>query len=559
MICLVISSSMFMIFPGAAGEMANAAIGKGHWNIPVENFGWIFLAILIVQGALSYLRTVFFAQVSEKGIADVRKALFAKIIGQNISFYENHRIGELTSRLTADIEQLQSAFSITLAELIRQIVVLISGLVIIGWMAPKLSLIMLLTFPIVVVASVFFGRFIRKLSKNRQDSLADTNIIVEESLQSFHTVKAFGNEHFEYSRFQDSIQKMVQISLHYARMRGVFFIFIITVLFGGLFFILWRGAMLVQAGEMKAGDLFSFIIYTGIIGGAIAGLGNLYSTLAGSIGATERIQDILDLDEEIDPVQSNDNVAKRMQGDISLQNVSFRYPSRPEITVLSNISFHVKKGQRIALVGQSGAGKSTLIQLLLRFYPVSQGQIEIDHKDIYDYDLKAFRKNFAIVPQEIILFGGTIRENILYGKPDATEAELVSAAVKSNSMEFIEAFPEGLNTIVGERGIKLSGGQKQRIAIARAILKDPAILILDEATSALDAESERIVQDALDKLMHGRTSIIIAHRLSTIRAANCIYVLKEGKIVESGTHEELLNEHSGVYKNLVQLQLEHQE
>jgi ABC-type multidrug transport system fused ATPase/permease subunit len=310
---------------------------------------------------------------------------------------------------------------------------------------------------------------------------------------------------------------------------------------------------------MKAGDLFSFIIYTGIIGGAIAGLGNLYSTLAGSIGATERIQDILDLDEEIDPVQSNDNVAKRMQGDISLQNVSFRYPSRPEITVLSNISFHVKKGQRIALVGQSGAGKSTLIQLLLRFYPVSQGQIEIDHKDIYDYDLKAFRKNFAIVPQEIILFGGTIRENILYGKPDATEAELVSAAVKSNSMEFIEAFPEGLNTIVGERGIKLSGGQKQRIAIARAILKDPAILILDEATSALDAESERIVQDALDKLMHGRTSIIIAHRLSTIRAANCIYVLKEGKIVESGTHEELLNEHSGVYKNLVQLQLEHQE
>ncbi|MBK7245947.1 MAG: ABC transporter ATP-binding protein [Saprospiraceae bacterium] len=564
MLCLVVSSSMFMIFPGAAGEMANAAIGKGTWNISVEKFGLIFLVILIIQGVLSFFRTIFFARVSEKGVADVRTALYQKLITQDISYFEQHRVGELTSRLTADVEQLQSAFSITLAEFIRQIVVLVIGIIIIAWMAPKLSLIMVLTFPVIVICSMYFGRYIRTLSKARQDRLAETNIIVEESFQSFHTVKAFTNERFELHRFSKAIDEMVVISMNYAKMRGLFFIFIITVLFGGLFFILWRGALLVQAGEMQAGDLFSFIIYTGIIGGAIAGIGNLYSTLAGSIGATERIQDILDRGQEIDMDPYSDQQITEIpridiEGSIEYREVRFSYPSRMDVEVLHNISFTVTKGQRIALVGSSGAGKSTIIQLLMRFYDCNGGAIYIDGKNCNDYNIIAYRKNIAIVPQEILLFGGTIRENILYGKPDASEAEILQAADQSNSLDFIESFPDGFQTIVGERGVKLSGGQKQRIAIARAILRNPAILILDEATSSLDAESEKLVQDALDKLMKNRTSIIIAHRLSTIREADCIYVLRDGTIAESGTHELLLDKPNGIYKNLVNLQLSQSE
>jgi len=556
MLCLVISSSMFMIFPAAAGEMANTAIGKGKWSLNVSDFGLLFLVILVIQGLLSYFRTIYFARVSEYGIADVRKALYQRLISQDLVFFESQRVGELTSRLTADVEQLQNAFSITLAEFIRQIVVLVLGVFIIAYLAPHLSFIMLLTFPVIVVSSVLFGKYIRTLSKKRQDALANTNIIVEESFQAFSIVKAFTNELYESNRFGKSIEQMVGISMNYARMRGIFFIFIITVLFGGLFFILWRGALLVQSGEMEAGDLFSFIIYTGIIGGAIAGIGNLYSTLAGSIGATERIQDILDRDDEIDIHQNQDDHYIKLEGKVEFKNVHFSYPSRNDVKVLNDIHFKVNKGERIALVGQSGAGKSTIAQLVMRFYNTDQGEILVDGKKVQDYDLWSYRRNIAIVPQDVILFGGTIRENIMYGKPLASETELLDAAEKSNAIEFIQGFPDGFDTVVGERGIKLSGGQKQRIAIARAILRDPSILILDEATSSLDSESEKLVQDALEKLMRNRTSIIIAHRLSTIRDADRIYVLKDGKIAESGNHQELIDIPDGIYKNLVNLQMD---
>lgn len=555
MLFLVLGSGLFMLFPAAAGEMANTAIGKGKWNISLTQFGWIFLIILIAQGILSYYRTTFFARVSEFGIADLRKALYEKIITQELSYFESHRIGELTSRLTADVEQLQSAFSITLAEFIRQLVVLIGGIIIIAWMTPHLALTMLLTFPVIVISSIFFGRYVRKLSKARQDSLASTNIIVEESLQSFQNVKSFTNEGYEVDRYSKSIGTMLDLSMRYAKIRGVFFIFIITVLFGGLFFILWRGAQLVEQGEMAVGDLFSFIIYTGIIGGAIAGLGNLYTAIAGAIGATERIQEILDRDQEIHiiPVAETE---QKFNGKLEFRQVSFAYPSRPEITVLKQISFQMIKGQRIAFVGASGAGKSTIVQLLMRFYHPAEGKIYVDDRAVETFDLRSYRRNIAIVPQEILLFGGTIFENIRYGKPDATQEEIIEAARKSNALEFIQSFPDQFDTIVGERGVKLSGGQRQRIAIARAILKNPAILVLDEATSSLDAESEKLVQDALDELMKDRSSLIIAHRLSTIREADCIYVLQKGQIVEHGTHEELIAMDRGVYRSLVELQME---
>lgn len=557
-LCLVIGSLAFMAFPGAAGEMANMAIGKGKYNlgIKVQDFWWIFTIILITQGVLSYFRTVLFAIVSEKGMADLRKDLYDKIISQNLTFYEENRVGELTSRITADVEQLQSAFSITLAEFIRQVVVLISGVIIITVLMPKLTILMLATFPAIVIAAVIFGRYIRKMSKERQEKLAETNSIVEETLQSFTVVKSFANEWYESIRYARSVDDIVKISLKFAKVRGLFFIFIITILFGGIFFILWRGAILVMEGKMEVGDLFSFIIYTGVLGGAIASFGNLYTALSQALGATERVRDILQSDSEVDFKHHDRDELIHLKGDVNFTNVKFAYSSRSDVQVLDGVSLDVKAGQKVALVGQSGSGKSTIIQLLMRFYDIDSGSITIDGKKIEDYNILSLRQNIGMVPQEVILFGGSIRENILYGKPHATESELHTAAEQSNCVEFISKFPDGYNTVIGEKGIKLSGGQRQRIAIARAILKNPSILILDEATSSLDAESERVVQEALERLMQGRTSIIIAHRLSTIKEVDCIYVLDDGKIAEKGNHEELSEMEGGLYQYLARLQFE---
>jgi len=556
LLLLTVSSLLFMIFPGAAGEMANVANGKPKFDISLQQFGWILLVLLTIQGGFSYLRTILFANVSEKGMADIRKALYQKLITQDLTFFEQRRVGELTSRITSDVEKLQTAFSITLAEFIRQIITLIAGLIIIAWLTPALSYIMVLTFPVVVVVAMVFGRYIRQVSKKRQDELANTNVIVEETLQSFTVVKSFTNEWYETLRYGNSIDKVVQISLKFARTRGLFFIFIITVLFGAIFFILWRGAILVQNGEMEVGDLFSFILYTAFIGGAIGGLGNLYTDLASALGATERIQEILDRPGEIEPLNTTLQPNERFDGNIEYRDVYFNYPTRKDIGVLKGIDLQIQAGQKVAIVGASGAGKSTIVQLLLQFYKVDNGSIIVDGKSIYNYDLLKYRQNIAIVPQEVLLFGGTIRENILYGKPNATEAEVIEAAKQANTWEFIQSFPDGLETVVGERGVKLSGGQRQRVAIARAILKDPAILLLDEATSSLDAESERLVQEALNRLMENRTSIIIAHRLATIKDVDQIYVIENGQIVEQGTHETLSMLEDGVYNALAKLQFE---
>lgn len=560
MVLLVVGSLIFMALMGLPGEMANTAIGepKFNFNLKVKDYGWVFIIILIIQGILSYFRTYFFAIVSENSMADLRKDLYEKIITQPVTFFEERRVGELSSRITADVEQLQSVFSVTLAEFIRQIVILISGVAIIIFWTPRLSLIMLLTFPAIVVVAMVFGKYIRKMSKERQDELAKTNTVVEETFQSFTIVKSFANEWYESIRYGKAVDKIVDISLKFAKVRGLFFIFIITILFGAIFFILWRGALMVEDGTMEAGDLFSFIIYTGILGGAIAGFGNLYTQIVSAIGATERIQEILNTPSELainkTVYQNIDNI----HGDISYDNVSFAYPTRLDVPVLNDISIHIKAGQKIAIVGQSGGGKSTIVQLLMKFYNPGSGFISVDNKDISSYDLTSYRKNIGIVPQEVILFGGSIRENIMYGKPSASEDEIITAAQKSNSWQFITSFPEGLDTIVGDRGIKLSGGQRQRIAIARAILKDPKILILDEATSSLDAESEKLVQEALDLLMQNRTSIIIAHRLATIRDVDCIYVLEDGKIIEQGSHNELIADENGVYSALAKLQFDYQ-
>ena len=392
--------------------------------------------------------------------------------------------------------------------------------------------------------------------RERQDQLAQTNVVVEETMQSIQTVKAYTNEWYELKRYVKNLNEAVRVSLRAAHVRGLFASFVILVMFGALFFIMWKAAQMVQAGDLPKGGLVDFVVFTGIIGGAIASLGNFYTAIVSAVGATERILEILDMDGELEVDVERRASSLKLHGEVEYRNVHFSYPTRKDIQVLKDVNFVIEPGKKIALVGASGSGKSTIVQLLLRFYDLDDGHIFVDGKEIAEYNILDYRQEMAIVPQEVLLFGGTIKENILYGKPDASSEEVEEAAKMANAWEFINGFPEGLETIVGERGVKLSGGQRQRIAIARAILKDPAILLLDEATSSLDAESEKVVQDALNQLMEGRTSIIIAHRLSTIRDVDQIYVIEDGRIVEQGTHAELSIMEEGAYNALAKLQFE---
>ena len=556
MFLLFLSSMVFMLFPHLIGIMVDTAQGQSEYDLSLTQIGFVLAAVLFAQGFVSYTRVILFANVSERGIADIRSALYQKMISLPITFFEDNKMGDLISRLTSDVEKLYSTFSITLAEFFRQIIILFVGIMFLAITTPRLSLIMLLTVPIVMVCAIFFGRYIRKLSKKRQKQLAESNSILGESLQAIQVVKAYANEIFETKRYGKSIDSVVVIALKYARGRAAFSVFIVTILFGALFFIIFQGAMMVQNGTISAGKLVSFVTYTFIIGASIASLGNFYPEIIGAIGATERVREILNTEGEVDLVKKPHLNPLNVQGNITFEDVHFRYPTRQDLPVLKGINLDIKSGQKVALVGPSGAGKSTIIQLLLQFYGIEKGDIKVDGQSIYDIDLRDLRNNMALVPQEVILFGGSIKENILYGKEDATDEEVIVAAKQANCWEYIQNFPEGLDTLIGERGVKLSGGQRQRLAIARAILKNPAILLLDEATSSLDAESERVVQDALNTLMEGRTSIIIAHRLATIREVDCIYVLDGGKIVEKGTHDELSLQDNGLYSSLAKLQFE---
>jgi len=553
MLLLVLGSGLFMLFPMIVGMMVDIAEGSSQ-RFTLPQLTRALVVLLIAQTIFSYLRVMCFAITSEKGMADVRKALYQKFISLRLPFYEENRVGDLTSRITNDVAQLQSVFSITLAEFVRQVIILILGIIILIVFTPRLAVVMFATFPVIVVGAIYFGRFVRKLSKKRQEELAATNTTVVETLSNIRDVKAFTNENLERSRYGTAIDGVVTIALRLARYKARFASFIIAVLFGSIFFIIISGFKMVQADQMTLGELVQFITYTGILGASIGGLSNFYTEIVKAIGGTERIRDILDTDPE---VMLDDAVPElQLEGALSFDQVSFSYPTRPDIPVLKEVSLRVPQGQKIALVGQSGSGKSTIARLLMRYYDLSSGMISVDGKDIRSYDITAFRQNVAIVPQEVVLFGGSIRDNIAYGKPNATDEEIIEAAEASNSWEYISKFPEQLDTLVGERGIQLSGGQRQRIAIARAILKNPAILILDEATSALDAESEYLVQTALERLMQGRTSIIIAHRLSTIKDVDTIYVLDNGRVAESGSHTELLQRDEGIYQNLIRLQFE---
>ena len=546
------SSGASLIFPKLLGELVDYG-NKSGLGAEINRIALILILVLIAQSVFSYFRIFLFVRVAEKTLADLRQSAFNHLIRLPMKFFQHRRVGELNSRISSDITLLQDALTTTLAEFIRQIIIIVGGISLMMVTSLKLTLFMLMILPVIMILAGIFGRYIRKLSKLAQAQVADSNTIVEETLQGIQSVKAFTNEFFEMARYRVKTMDIAQTGIRNGRLRGAFSSFIILGLFGAMVAVIWKGSTLLATGEIATGELFSFVIYTVFIGGTIGGMADVFARVQKFIGATE---DLLEIFNEVpEPVEELKNLLPEqiLHGGIRFEQLSFSYPTRSDFQVLNNIEVEIKPDSLVALVGPSGAGKSTMVALLLRLYEPTMGRILFDGTDNQVIPLSVLRSQMAIVPQDIFLFGGTIRENIAYGKTDASDTMIEEAAKKANAWEFISKFPEGLETLVGERGTQLSGGQRQRIAIARAVLKNPKILILDEATSSLDSESERLVQDALEKLMKGRTSIVIAHRLSTIRQADQILVLDHGRIVEQGTHEELLKD-NGLYRNLSELQ-----
>ena len=511
------------------------------------------MALLAMQSVAGFFRVVIFVIVTERVLAALREDLYGHLVHLPMAFFSSRRVGELNSRVASDTAQIGETLTTTLAEFLRGLSMVIGGIAILAFTSIKLTLFIVAVIPPFMIVTLFFGRFIRKYAKRVQDEVAASNTIVEETFAGIQTVKAFANEAWERSRYAKRIQNVVGLAVKGGYYRGAFSSFITFGLFGAIALVIWFGAGMVHEGELAAEKLNEFILYALFIGGSIGGLANVYAQLQKAIGATETIFGLLDETVEMEPAQAPAPAQPIEVGSIAMKEVKFSYPTRADVPVLKSLSFDLPQGQTLALVGKSGSGKSTIAALLMRFYTTFEGEFTANGKQVTALDLQSWRSALALVPQDVLLFGGTIRENITYGNTAATDAMIIEAAKEANAWEFIEGFPEGLETTVGDRGVQLSGGQRQRIAIARALLKDPQLLILDEATSALDSESEHLVQEALDRLMKGRTSVVIAHRLSTIRKAHQIIVLEDGAIIERGTHEALMKE-AGTYAELIKLQ-----
>ncbi|MBX7206201.1 MAG: ATP-binding cassette domain-containing protein [Bacteroidia bacterium] len=569
LIFIALSAFSTMLFPFLLGKMIDAASSghaaamqntsalSSHFDLKNMSFSMNMLLFLIfgqlaVQMIFSFMRIYLLTEVGERSLADLRSHLFSQLLTMPMSFYSERRVGELSSRMSSDLSQIQDTVSFQLAEFLRGIFTMFIGLVAIFWLSAELALIMLAVVPVIAVLAVVFGMRIRKMSRKAQDQLADSGTIIQEAFQGIATVKAFTNEGFERNRYNKSIYSVVSLAIANARYRGAFVSFMIFSVFGAIGFVMWYGVKILPPGELTM-----FVIFSVFVGGTIAGFADLFSQLQKTIGATQRVREIMkETGETVDFNLARIEPTFKLKGEVLFKNVAFSYPSRKEVQVLADINIHALPGEQIAIVGPSGAGKSTLTALILQFYKPDSGSILFDGIESAAIPLSQIRAQMALVPQDVMLFGGTIFENIIYGKPGATKEEVEEAARKANAHEFISKFPEGYNTIVGERGVKLSGGQRQRIAIARAVLKNPAILILDEATSSLDSESEKLVQEALENLMQNRTSFVIAHRLSTVRNANRIMVIEHGHVIETGTHTELIQHADGLYKRLVNLQFQ---
>jgi ABC-type multidrug transport system fused ATPase/permease subunit len=562
MIFLVGSAGVGLVFPLKSGEMfgylGESVKGPDQVRAELMSIGLILLVILLAQAVFSFGRVYLFAQVTENILKEVRKDTFKRLIQMPMSFFSKNQVAELSSRMATDISVISDAFTINIAEFIRQSIVGVGGLILLiyttEWTIAKWFLIII---PPLTVAAILFSKRIRKFSKSYQEKIAESNVIVGEALTGITNVKTFTNENYEVAKYEKISDSIREFGLKYGIFRGLFFSFVMVFVFGSIFFILWQMLFALKVEHTITPQAFgTFMMLSLFVAGSLGGLPEQIASIQRALGATDRVFELIDGEiENIDFLKEN-TPAKQTEGEIEFSSVSFNYPSRPDFKVLQDISFKAEAGQTVALVGSSGSGKTTIASLILRFYDPINGSILIDGLDSRSISLTELRKQIALVPQDVILFAGTIRDNIAYGKPNATDLEVEEAARKANALDFIISFPDQFKTLVGERGIQLSGGQRQRIAIARAVLKNPSILILDEATSSLDSESEHLVQEALDKLMVGRTSIVIAHRLSTIRNADKIVVLQNGLVQEIGPHQQLILNESGLYYKLNKMQFE---
>ena len=557
LVALLATAALSLAFPwflkDLIGDPSDALRKGAKVNTVLEKVNHdvlMLVAVLALQAFIGFWRVQGFIRSGEAALNDLRKDLFDHMTRLPVAFFQEQRTGALSNRISADLAIVRETLITTVPQAARQMVILILGLTAVFFFSWKLSLMMLGCIPLVILAVALIGRKVKAHSKASQDALAESSTVVEEVCQAVADVKAYGNENYEQHRYGKTLKAFYDVTVKGAQTRGLFLSFIIFVMFGTIAAVIWLGARMLAHDEITQTQFTAFILFSIFVGASIGAFPEIMAQISAMNGATERLREVL----EEKPERQGGNPLPNFRGELSLEGVTFRYPSRPDREILRGITFAAKPGQRVAVVGASGGGKSTIFSLLLGFYEPERGAIRFDGVDMSTLDLTKLRKQMAVVPQEVMLFGGSIADNIAYGKPGASRADIQAAATVANAHEFISGMPEGYETAVGPRGVKLSGGQRQRIAIARAVLADPRILLLDEATSALDAESERLVNEALERLLEGRTALVIAHRLSTVRNADRILVVQQGQIVESGSHDELMVL-NGTYRLLVETQL----
>ena len=548
---LVVAAAAGLVFPAVLRYLLDAAFELKDRGA-LDRIALGLLGVFAVQGVANFVQVFLLSSSTERIVATLREQTFAHLIRLSPAFFTERRTGELTSRLSSDLALLQSLLSTWISELSRQTLFLIGGIAMMFVTNPRLTLTTLAVVPMVVVAAFTFGRALRKASTSVQDRIGEAMGMADESFGSIRTVQSFTREGIETQRFSALLHDLVGVAVSRARIRALFFGVVGFVAFGSVAAVLWQGGAQVVEGKLTAGTLVAFLFYALFVAAAVGTLASLFGNFQEAIGAASRVFDLLDAEPTVREPEHPRRFTEPVRGAVTLEAVAFRYqPDLPD--VVQDISLDIAPGEVVALVGRSGAGKTTIASLLPRFWDVTAGRITLDGIDIRELSLDTLRGAIGIVPQEPVLFSGSIRENIAYARPDASDADVLRAAQAAHAWEFIERLPEQWSTRVGERGVKLSGGQRQRIAIARVFLKDPAVVILDEATSSLDTESERYVEQALEQLLQGRTTLLIAHRLSTVRRADRVVVLDQGRIVETGSHDELLQRENGLFARLHQL------